>query len=444
MHSKDDSLGKFNQFTLLKQNRFSPFFVTQFLGAFNDNIFRNGLIILLTFKGIEVFGLNASQIANVAGALFILPYFLFSAIAGQLADKLEKSFLIRCIKILEIALMIFATLALYTKNYPSLLFILFLMGFQSSLFGPVKYAYIPQKLNSNELIGGNALVESGTYIAIILGLIVGGIAVSMGKNNDYPLAICLLLISILGYASSRKIPKTEATDPSLKINWNILSEIFKIMRFSREKKEVFLCIIGISWFWFYGSAITLQIPAYTLNILNGNETVTTLLLATFAIGIGIGSLVCEKLSNNRVEIGIVPIGAIGLSLFTVDLYFSGNTNNLTQLVNVEAFISQRDNWRIIFDLIMIGACGGIFSVPFYAAIQEQANIKYLSRIIAANNILNALFMVSASLLAIISLTYGMSILEFFALISGLNVILMIFMHNQSSIFSDRFLKLFKK
>ncbi len=216
------------------------------------------------------------------------------------------------------------------------------------------------------------------------------------------------------------------------------------MRFSRERKEVFLCIIGISWFWFYGSAITLQIPAYTLNILNGNETVTTLLLATFAIGIGIGSLVCEKLSNNRVEIGIVPIGAIGLSLFTVDLYFSGNTNNLTQLVNVEAFISQRDNWRIIFDLIMIGACGGIFSVPFYAAIQEQANIKYLSRIIAANNILNALFMVSASLLAIISLTYGMSILEFFALISGLNVILMIFMHNQSSIFSDRFLKLFKK
>ena len=220
-------MSKFNQFMLLKQNRFAPFFVTQFLGAFNDNIFRNGLIILLTFKSIKILGLNASQLANIAGALFILPYFLFSAIAGQLADKLEKSVLIRSVKLLEIGLMLLAGISLLTDNHSYLLVILFLMGFQSALFGPVKYAYIPQKLNSSELIGGNALVESGTYIAIILGLVIGGLAVSSNQDNDYSLAIWLISISILGYSASRKIPTTSATDPNLNINWNIFKHINK-------------------------------------------------------------------------------------------------------------------------------------------------------------------------------------------------------------------------
>ena len=434
-------MSKFNQFTLLRQNRFAPFFVTQFLGAFNDNIFRNGLIILFTFKGIEIFGLNASQLANVAGALFILPYFLFSAIAGQLADKFEKSILIRSIKLLEVGLMILAAITIITRNYSSLLLILFLMGFQSSLFGPVKYAYIPQKLKTSELIGGNALVESGTYIAIILGLVIGGLAVSSDQYNDYPLAICLVSISVIGYFSSKQIPTTKATDPSLKINWNIFSEMIRIIKYSREDKKIFLCIIGISWFWFYASAITLQIPAFTLNIINGNETITTLLLATFAIGIGMGSLACEKLSKNRVEIGIIPIGSIGLTIFVFDLYLSSPVNNTTQINTIMEFINQPQNWRIIFDLIMIGACGGIFSVPFYATIQKDANSQYLSRIIAANNILNAIFMVSASLTAIITLSSGLNILEFFALLSILNVLLMIYMHTQSKDFIRRFLML---
>ena len=434
---KSRKTSNFNQFKLLTQKRFAPFFFTQFLGAFNDNIFRNGLIILLTFKGIEVFGLNASQIANIAGALFILPYFLFSAIAGQIADKYEKSILIKSIKLLEIILMVTATFVLLTENYSLLLIILFLMGFQSSLFGPVKYAYIPQKLKLNELIGGNALVESGTYIAIILGLVVGGLAVSIGKENDYPLASLLLLMAILGYFFSRKIPKTEPTDPTLKINWNIFSEIKKIIGFSKEKDQIFLYIIGISWFWFYGSVITLQIPAYTINILMGDENLTTFLLATFAIGIGIGSLACERLSRNKIELGITPIGAIGLSLFTLDLYFFSSNLNILSPVSLKLFLTHLGNWRLIIDLIMIGAFGGIFSVPFYAAIQEQAEKKFLSRIIAANNIVNAIFMVSASLLAISILSLGFSIPEFFALISVLNIFLMIIMHFNSKIFLER-------
>ncbi|MFL2481680.1 MAG: MFS transporter [Woeseiaceae bacterium] len=440
---KSRKTSNFNQFTLLTQKRFAPFFCTQFLGAFNDNIFRNGLIILLTFKGIEVFGLNASQIANVAGALFILPYFLFSAIAGQIADKYEKSILIKSTKLLEIILMVTATFVLLTENYSFLLFILFLMGFQSSLFGPVKYAYIPQKLKLNELIGGNALVESGTYIAIILGLVVGGLAVSIGQENDYPLASLLLLMAILGYFFSCKIPNTEPTDPTLKINWNIFSEIKKIIGFSKEKDRIFLYIIGISWFWFYGSVITLQIPAYTINILMGDESLTTFLLATFAIGIGIGSLACERLSKNQIELGITPIGAIGLSLFTLDLYFFSSNLNIVTPMNIKLFLSHLSNWRLILDLIMIGTFGGIFSVPFYAAIQEQAEKKFLSRIIAANNIINAIFMVSASLLAISILSLGVSIPEFFALISVLNIFLMIIMHFNSKIFLERFLCILK-
>ncbi|RCL42044.1 MAG: MFS transporter [Gammaproteobacteria bacterium] len=440
---KSRKTSNFNQFKLLTQKRFGPFFCTQFLGAFNDNIFRNGLIILLTFKGIEVFGLNASQIANVAGALFILPYFLFSAIAGQIADKYEKSILIKSTKLLEIILMITAAFVLLTENYSFLLFILFLMGFQSSLFGPVKYAYIPQKLKLNELIGGNALVESGTYIAIILGLVVGGLAVSIGQENDYPLASLLLLMAILGYFFSCKIPNTEPTDPTLKINWNIFSEIKKIIGFSKEKDRIFLYIIGISWFWFYGSVITLQIPAYTINILMGDESLTTFLLATFAIGIGIGSLACERLSKNQIELGITPIGAIGLSLFTLDLYFFSSNLNIVTPMSIKLFLSHLSNWRLILDLIMIGTFGGIFSVPFYAAIQEQAEKKFLSRIIAANNIINAIFMVSASLLAISILSLGVSIPEFFALISVLNIFLMITMHFNSKIFLERFLCILK-
>ena len=440
---KSRKTSNFNQFTLLTQKRFAPFFCTQFLGAFNDNIFRNGLIILLTFKGIEVFGLNASQIANVAGALFILPYFLFSAIAGQIADKYEKSILIKSTKLLEIILMITAAFVLLTENYSFLLFILFLMGFQSSLFGPVKYAYIPQKLKLNELIGGNALVESGTYIAIILGLVVGGLAVSIGQENDYPLASLLLLMAILGYFFSCKIPNTEPTDPTLKINWNIFFEIKKIIGFSKEKDRIFLYIIGISWFWFYGSVITLQIPAYTINILMGDESLTTFLLATFAIGIGIGSLACERLSKNQIELGITPIGAIGLSLFTLDLYFFSSNLNIVTPMSIKLFLSHLSNWRLILDLIMIGTFGGIFSVPFYAAIQEQAEKKFLSRIIAANNIINAIFMVSASLLAISILSLGVSIPEFFALISVLNIFLMIIMHFNSKIFLERFLCILK-
>lgn len=428
-----------SQFSLLTQRRFGPFFLTQFLGAFNDNVFRNGLIILITFQGVRVFNVDAGQLANIAGALFILPFFIFSATAGQLADKYEKSRLIRLVKIAEISLMLLAAFGLAINNYSILFFVLFLMGCQSTMFGPVKYAYLPQQLASTELVGGNALVESGTYMAIICGLIVGGISIAASENGHVVLAACLVVIALLGYLSSRAIPATRAVDPALRINWNVWTETWKIVGFSRSDRSVFLSIVGISWFWFFGSAITLQIPAYTLDFLNGNEEVTTTLLVAFAVGVGIGSLLCERMSGHKIELGLVPFGSIGMSAFAIDLYFAQPTMHVEAVGTMTAFVAREGTLRILLDLAMLGAFGGFYSVPLYAMIQQRAKRQHLSRIIAANNIINALFMVAAAILALLSLNSGLSIPEFFLLIAVLNAVVAIYIYTLLPEFLMRFL-----
>src|SRR5210317_185207 len=434
-----------NQFSLLSQRRFAPFFATQFLGALNDNIFRNGLVILITFQGVIVAGMNHTQLANVAAGLFILPFFLFSATAGQLADKYEKSLLIRRVKMLEIVLMVLAATALFTDSYALLLLVLFLMGCQSTMFGPVKYAYLPQQLADDELVGGNALVESGTYVAIILGLIVGGVAVGdeiagvLGFDKQTILGSCLVLVAVTGYMTSRQIPQTRAVDPGLKINWNAWSETWRIVQFAREERSVFLSILGISWFWFFGSAMTIQIPAYTLDILNGNETVTTFLLAAFAVGVGIGSLLCERLSGHRIELGLVPFGSIGLSLFALDLYLVQPQVQPVPATSIADFLAQPDGLRVWADLAMIGAFGGFYSVPLYALIQKRSERQHLSRVIAANNIINALLMVGAAVLSMVLLQSGFSIPELFLIIAILNALVAIYIYSLLPEFLMRFL-----
>lgn len=428
-----------NQFSLLRQRRFAPFFATQFLGAFNDNIFRNGLVILITFQGVQVAGMDASMLVNAAGALFILPFFLFSATAGQFADKFEKSQLIRRIKLLEIALMMLAAFAFIAQSYVLLLFVLFLMGTQSTLFGPVKYAYLPQQLETAELVGGNALVEAGTYMAIIFGLIAGGLAVAAGDGSQALLAGCLLGVAVLGYVASRGIPLTKPADPGLRIRWNPWRETWRIVGFARRERSVFLSILGISWFWFYGSAITLQVPAYTFDILNGGEVITTVLLVAFAVGVGVGSLLCERMSAHRVELGLVPFGSIGLSLFAVDLYFAQPAAHLQAVDSVGAFLGRPGSLRILTDLALLGAFGGFYSVPLYALIQERAERSQLSRVIAANNILNALFMVAAAILAIGLLQAGLSIPELFLVLALLNALVAVYIFTLLPEFLIRFL-----
>jgi 1-acyl-sn-glycerol-3-phosphate acyltransferase len=428
-----------SQFSLLGQRRFAPFFVTQFFGALNDNIFRNGIIILVTFQGIMVAGMDYSMLANMAGALFIVPFFLLSATAGQLADKYEKSMLMRRIKLLEILLMSIAAVAFHMQSYGLLLLVLFLMGCQSTLFGPVKYAYLPQQLATEELIGGNALVEAGTYVAIILGLIIGGLAVAAAPGNESLIAVCLVAVAIAGYVASRQIPMTRAVDPALKVSLNAWAETWRIVGFAREERSVFLSILGISWFWFFGSAMTLQLPAYTLDILNGNETITTGLLVAFAVGVGAGSLLCERMSGRRIELGLVPFGSIGLSLFAIDLYFAQPADNVLAVTSISDFLSRSGSWRIVMDFVLLGAFGGFYSVPLYALVQKRSKREQLSRIIAANNIINALFMVAASALSITLLSAGFSIPQLFLVLAALNVAVAIYIYSLLPEFMMRFL-----
>ena len=422
-----------NQFSLLGQRRFAPFFATQFLGALNDNIFRQGLIILVTFQGVLVAGMNHSQLANVAGALFILPFFLLSATAGQLADKFEKSMLMRRIKLLEIGLMLVAAYAFLMQLFALLLFVLFLMGCQSTLFGPVKYAYLPQQLMPEELIGGNALVEAGTFVAIIAGLIIGGVTMQT------LLGVCLVSVAVAGYLASRQIPTTRAVDPELKISLNAWKVTWRIVGFAREDRTVFLSILGISWFWFFGSVLTLQIPAYTMDTLNASATVTTSLLIAFAVGVGIGSLLCERMSGHRIELGLVPFGSIGLSLFAVDLYFAQSTAHTIAVSSISEFLARPGSWRVLIDLGLLGAFGGFYSVPLYALIQKRSKRKHLSRIIAANNIINSVFMVAASIMAIILLRLGLSIPELFLVLAVLNVAVAVYIYGLLPEFMMRFL-----
>jgi len=428
-----------SQFRLLAQRRFSPFFLTQFLGALNDNVFRNGLVILVTFQGITLGGMNKSELANVAGALFILPFFLFSATAGQLADKYEKSMLMRRIKLFEIALMSIAAIAFATGQFILLLVVLFLMGFQSTLFGPVKYAYLPQQLGTHELVGGNGLVEAGTYIAIILGLVIGGLSVAIDPEGLVLLLSCLLAFAALGYIAARQVPLTLPVDPAIALRFNVWRETWRIVGYARAEKSVFLSVLGISWFWFFGSAMTLQVPAYTQDILGGNEGITTVLLVAFAIGVGTGSLLCERLSGHRIELGLVPFGAIGLSVFAVDLYFAQPVAAATSVASLEELLARPGSWRVLVDITLLGVFGGFYSVPLYALIQQRSERRHLSRIIAANNIINAIFMVAASLFAVLILALGFSIPQLFIALAVVNGLVAIYIFSLLPEFLLRFM-----
>ncbi len=411
-----------SQFKLLSQRRYLPFFLTQFFGAFNDNVFKNALVIMITFKAAG----DSNLLVNLAFGLFILPFFLFSAIAGQIADKYEKSALIRKVKFFEISIMCIASVGFFLENIPLLIFVLFLMGSQSSLFGPVKYGFLPQKLHKDELVGGTGLVESSTFLAILLGTIVGGLLIAL--DNYFPISIAVLCIALAGYMSARAIPDTPAKSPDLKLNPNILAETFRNLKFLPQNKVVFLAILAISWFWFYGTIFLAQIPNFTKAVLFGNESVVTLLLGTFSIGIGIGSLLCEKLSGKRVEIGLVPLGAIGLALFGWLLSKNAmNWQHFDGLLGFSDFLLRSGSYWILWDLAMIGVAGGLFIVPLYALVQERSDDKHLSRVIAGNNIINALFMVIASVMAMVVLgPLGWSIPQLFLLTVVLNILVTLY------------------
>ena len=428
-----------SQFKLLSERRFMPFFVTGALGAFNDNVFKNGLAAMLVFNSSQLAGLNTNQVVNLSAMAFILPFFLFSALFGQFADKYEKSVQIRGIKLFEVVIMLAATLGFWLNNLPLLLFVLFMLGFQSTMFGPLKYSIIPQVLERGELIGGNALVEMGTFVAILAGTIAGPLL--MGIDADWPVWVSgtALLVAIAGYIASRGIPKAEAVAPDLKINWNFITETFRNISFIRENQVVLNSVLGISWFWFFGATFLVQIPAFSENTLGGDERLMSTLLAMFIIGISTGSLLCEKLSSGQVEIGLVPLGSMGLTFFGIDMYFA-STGAHAAYTGLLDWFSAGANWRIVFDLVMIGIFSGFYIVPLYALVQARTTPSHRSRVIAGNNILNALFMVIAAIIAMILLgSAGFSIPQLFLFTAILNLVVAVYIFSLVPEFLMRFL-----
>jgi len=408
------------QFKLMGERRFLPFFLTQFLGAFNDNLYKNALVVLLAFQAMRFTTLSPGVLVNLAAGLFILPFFLFSATSGQLADKFEKSRLIRITKIMEIGVMSVGAAAFALESLALMLGALFLMGTQSAIFGPVKYAILPVHLREEELVGGNALVESGTFVAILLGTIAGGVTIALPAGASW-VSVATLAVAVLGYVTSRRVPAARAADPGLKINWNPLTETWRNIRFTRGNRTVFLSILGISWFWFYGALFLSQFPGYAKDVLGGDEHAVTLLLALFSVGIGAGSLLCERLSGKQVEIGLVPFGSIGLTLFAVDLWLASPALAPVQApLPLSAVLADPTSWRVLFDLVMIGVFGGFFIVPLYALVQLRSAPAHRSRIIAGNNILNALFMVVAAGLGAGLLAAGFSIPQLILVTALLN------------------------
>jgi 1-acyl-sn-glycerol-3-phosphate acyltransferase len=426
-----------NQYALLKQRRFLPFFLTQFLGAFNDNVFKNALIILVAFHATSMSSLGAATLSNLAQALFILPFFLFSATAGQLADKLEKSFVIRVVKIAEIAIMVLGATGFYFRNLTLLLTALFLMGLHSTVFGPVKYSYLPQHLEPQEIVGGNGLVEMGTFLAILLGTLLGGFLIAEGSPG--PVAAAVLVLAVLGYLASRGVPHSPAAAPELAVNWNPFSETWRILRFLKQDRTVFLSVLGISWFWFLGAIYLSQFPLYTKEVLSGNEEVVTVLLALFSVGVGAGSLLCERMSGRRVEIGLVPFGSIGLTLFGMDFYFASTGLAAHAPYGAIAFLREPAHWRILADLALVGVFGGFYIVPLYALVQTRSAPSHRSRVIAGNNVLNALFVVAAALTAIGLLDLGLTIPQLFLAAALLNAAVAIYIYTLVPEFLMRFL-----
>jgi 1-acyl-sn-glycerol-3-phosphate acyltransferase len=407
-----------NQFALLRQRRFAPFFWTQFLGAGNDNLFKFAFTVLVTYQ-LQVSWMEPALAGLVIGALFILPFVLLSATSGQLADKFEKGLLIRLVKSLEIVIMGLAAYGFWAEQVPLLLGCVALMGVHSTLFGPVKYAYLPQHLNERELTGGNGMVEMGTFVAILLGNVAGGLLIAIPHVGKTYVAVACLGVAVLGRLMAQAVPVSPATDPNLRINWNPVSETWRNLKLAHGNVVVFRSLLGISWMWFFGAVFLSQFPSFAKEVLSGDEHVASLLLVVFSIGIGTGSLLCEVLSRRHVEIGLVPLGAIGMTLFAVDLYFAARgLPRLTQPQDVTAFLAQHAHWRVMADLFLLSLSAGLYSVPMYALIQLRSQPSHRARIIAANNILNALFMIASSLGAGMLLKSGYSVAEVF-LVTGL-------------------------
>lgn len=407
---------------ILKTRRFLPLFVTQFLGAFNDNLFKNALVIIITYRLAEKTGANAQMLVTLAALLFMLPYLLFSATAGQLADKLDRSLLARATKLWEIFIVSVAAVGFYTEAMYFLLFVLFCLGAQATFFGPVKYALLPQHLRDNELVAGNAYINAGSFLAILLGTIAGGLIILLPAGNHL-IALAMCSVAVLGYAASRYIPPSPAAMPQLEVNWNMAAETWNMVRRDRAQPRVFRCILGISWFWLMGATYLSQFPTLAKFVLHADETVVTFFLTLFSVGIAAGSFLCNRILKGSISNRTVKWGAAGLSLFTLDLYFATHGLGAQEggLMHVSTFLAREGMWRVVLDLLMVPVSAGLYIVPLYAIMQHESDPAFRARTIATNNVVNALFMVLSGVITMAMLAAHFTVPQVFLALGVLNI-----------------------
>lgn len=419
-----------NQLSLLKVKRFLPLFLTQFLGAFNDNVYKNALVILMTYTLATANHMSTEILITIAAGIFILPFFLFSATAGQLADKYEKSKIIRYTKLAEIVLMLLVGIGFYLQSISLLMFVLFLVGTQATFFGPMKYSILPDQLPANELIAANGLLEAGTYIAILAGSIIGGILAILPGSTIF-VSIFIVLVAISGYLTSLWIPPSKIAAPNLELNFNVIRETKEIIRTTMQKRELSIAILGISWFWLVGATYVSQFPTYTKMVLGAGPAVVTLFLVFFTIGIGLGSMLCNRLLKGQINATYVPLAALGMTLFAVDLVLASGhiVTKPGHLLTLGQFLSHLQNWHVLLDLLLLSACGGIYSVPLYAILQYQSDPSHRSRVIACNNIINALFMVITAVVTSVMLLLHFSVTDVFILVAMANIVVAIYICN---------------
>lgn len=428
-----------SQFRLLRERRFMPFFCTQLLGALNDNVFKIAFTSLVTYQAARFEGVDGTTAAFLISAIFILPFMLFSATSGQIADKIDRARLMQGVKLMEVVIMLVGAAGFWLYSAPILYVTTFLMGLHSTIFGPAKYAYLPQHLAQRELMGGNGLVQMATFVAILAGTIGGGELARLAAADTWIIGVICIALALAGLFAALRIPPSPAPVPTLAINWNPLSETLHNLRLAGSDRTVLMGMVGISWLWFLGATFLASFFGFSRDVLSADQSVLTLLLAMFSLGVGAGALLCEKLGGGQLETGLVPLGALGMSVFAADLYFaSAGLAGLPHLQSMSEFLSRPQHWRILLDLWLLSLFAGVYSVPLYALIQSRSDPACRARIIGANNILNAVFMVFSALFAMMLLGAGLSIPQLYGVTALLNVVMAAILFMSVPEFMNRF------
>jgi 1-acyl-sn-glycerol-3-phosphate acyltransferase len=419
---------------LLAERRFGPLFWTQALGAFNDNAFKNAIVILITYQSATLFGLASEKLVALCSGIFILPFFLFSATAGELADQRSKSNLAAVTKLWELGVVSIGAIGFFTGHLPFLLVSLFMLGVQAAFFGPIKFGILPELLGPKELVSGNALIELGTFIAILLGTLFGGLLMGLGPSGPKWVAAMTIAVAAAGWAASRRIRPVPAQSPELRVSLNPFAPTLELFRIARKVRSVFLSVLAISWFWLLGSVVLSVLPPLCKNVLGASENVLTFFLAVFSVGIGFGSILCERFSYRTLELGLVPIGSIGMTFFALDLGWMAMPSAPT----VGALFETAAGWRLVVDLFLFSASAGLFTVPLYTLIQLRSDEKERSRVIAANNVLNALFMIAGAVGLTTLYTLGVTTTQVFLVLAGVNALVAVYVYTVLPEFFFRF------